>query len=213
LSNAPRLTSFLTILFVVLLIYVGGFVAFILSLPHTPADMVQGDGIVVLTGGDERIDAAAALLEEGAGKRLLISGVYTDNTKRALKRLVHGGTRFDCCADLGFSAKNTTGNAAEAAAWARSHGYHSLVIVTADYHMPRALNEFAAEMPGIQLLPFPVQEEDTNIREWWSDMHTLRVLHLEYLKYLRSLFFRAIGSPAGTHRVHRHTVHERSTIS
>jgi uncharacterized SAM-binding protein YcdF (DUF218 family) len=213
LNRAPRRTLVLTILFVVALLYAGGFLAFVMSLPHTPADAVRGDGIVVLTGGEERLDAAAALLEQGAGQRLLISGVHTNITKADLKSLVHGGARFDCCADLGYAALNTTGNAAEAAAWARSNGYHSLVIVTADYHMPRALNEFAAEMPGIRLLPFPVEEEDIDIREWWTDLHTLRVLHLEYAKYLRSLLLRVIGSPAGTHRVHRHAVHERNAIS
>ena len=173
-------------------LYIGGFLVFIWSLPPTPARAVRADGIVALTGGESRLDAAEALLEEGAGKRLLISGVHPNITKNDLKRLVHGGNRFDCCADLGFSAMSTRGNAAEAARWAHNHGYRSLIIVTANYHMPRSIHEFAVEMPDVRLLPYPVQQDDVDVGEWWSDPHTLRVLHLEYAKYLGSLVFGAL---------------------
>ena len=47
--------------------------------------------------------------------------------------------RFDCCADLGFMAADTHGNAQETADWARAHRYKSLIVVTANYHMPRSL--------------------------------------------------------------------------
>jgi uncharacterized SAM-binding protein YcdF (DUF218 family) len=175
-------------------VYLAGFLLFVLNLPRTPAPAVHADGIVALTGGDARLDAAEALLEQGAGKRLLISGVYSTNTKSELKRLVHGGARFDCCADLGFRAMSTHGNAAEAANWVRAHGYRSLVIVTANYHMPRSLREFSVQMPGVRLLPYPVDEEDVDLGEWWSDPHTLRVLHVEYAKYLGSLVFTTLAS-------------------
>ena len=102
------------------------------------------------------------------------------------------GRRFDCCADLGFAATSTRGNAAEAARWAHNHGYKSLIIVTANYHMPRSIHEFAGEMPDVRLLPYPVQQDDVDVAEWWSDPHTLRVLHLEYAKYLGSLVFGAL---------------------
>lgn len=173
-------------------LYVGGFFVFIWSLPPTPARAVHADGIVALTGGDSRLDAAAALLEEGAGRRLLISGVHPTITKSDLKRLVHGGARFDCCADLGFNATSTHGNAAEAAAWTHNHGYRSLIVVTANYHMPRSIHEFAVQMPGVRLYPYPVQQDDVDVGTWWNDAHTFRVLHLEYAKYLGSLVFGAL---------------------
>jgi len=188
-------------------LYLGGFVLFIWNLPPTPSQRTHADGIVALTGGDSRLDAAVALLEDGAGKRLLISGVHRNITKADLKRLVHGGPRFDCCADLGFSAMSTRGNAEEAAAWARKHGYKSLIIVTANYHMPRSLHEFATVMPGVRLLPYAVQQDDVDVDAWWSDTHTLRVLHLEYAKYLGSLFFGALDQ---SHRDQREA-HNEST--
>ena len=110
-----------------------------------------------------------ALFERGVGKRLLISGVHPTTTKSDLKKLVHGGARFDCCADLGFSAANTHGNAAEAAAWAKAHGFNSLVLVTANYHMPRAHAEFGAEMPDVRLEPYPVDPDGIDLHHWWRD--------------------------------------------
>ena len=183
-----------TVTLIVVGLYLLGFLAFVLSLPRAPAGFVRADGIVALTGGGSRIDTAESLLEEGAGKRLLISGVYSSMTKEELKRLVHAGPRFDCCADLGFSAQSTRGNAAEAASWVRAHRYRSLLIVTADFHMPRSLHEFQAEMPGVRLVPYPVEEENVDIADWWSNPRTLRVLHVEYAKYLGSLFFNALAS-------------------
>lgn len=198
----------LIVLLVVLGVYATGFLLFVASLPSQASHAVHADGIVALTGGDSRIDTAEALLEEGAGKRLLISGVYSALTKDELKHLVHAGPRFDCCADLGFRAMSTHENASEAAAWARAHHYRSLVIVTADFHMPRTMNEFSAEMPGERLLPYPVAEDNVDVSEWWSNPRTLRVLHMEYAKYLGSLFFTALASPPGPHHDRWRTARE-----
>jgi len=194
-------------------VYIGGFLVFIFALPPTPARPVQADGIVALTGGDSRLDAAVALLEEGAGRRLLISGVDPVNTKAYLKRLVHGGPRFDCCVDLGFADLSTRGNAAEAAAWTRRHGYRSIIVVTANYHMPRSLHEFAAAMPGVRLYPYPVQEDDVDVGSWWNDTHTLRVLHLEYAKYLGSLLIGALAEPERAAHIRREVRSERHHLA
>jgi uncharacterized SAM-binding protein YcdF (DUF218 family) len=176
----------------VLAVYLSGFVAFVSALPAGPPQRVRGDAIVALTGSEERLDAAVALFEQGTGKRLLISGVHPFITKPELKRVLHGGLRFDCCADLGFAAINTHGNATEAADWVHLHHYRSLIVVTANYHMPRSIVEFHAAIPGVKLVPYPVAEEDLGGWNWWLDPHALRTLHVEYAKYLGSLFFNAL---------------------
>ncbi|HEY2071059.1 MAG TPA: YdcF family protein [Rhizomicrobium sp.] len=178
---------FLTTIGVVLALYLAGFVLFAANLPETPASVGKPDAIVALTGGGARLDAAVALFERGIGKRLLISGVSPTTTKKEIKALAHGGARFDCCADLGFEAADTAGNADETANWARAHHYHSLVIVTATYHMPRSLSEFRARMPGVALKPYPVEPEGIDLKEWWRDPRALRVLQGEYVKYLASM--------------------------
>jgi len=177
-------------------LYVAGFVVFVTNLPAPKPAPKPAQGIVALTGGDERLTAAVNLLETNNGQRLLISGVHPKTTKDELKRLSHGGKRFDCCADLGYNAENTRGNAQEAAGWARTHRYKSLIVVTASYHMPRSLTEFQAAMPGVRLEPYPVEPEDIDLQGWWHDGRALRVLQGEYAKYLASTLRNAVSRPA-----------------
>jgi uncharacterized SAM-binding protein YcdF (DUF218 family) len=177
---------------IVLALYAAGFVVFVTSLPGPRAHMHPAQGIVALTGGDERLAAAVNLLENREGQRLLISGVHPSTTKEELKRLSHGGARFDCCADLGYSAANTRGNAEEAARWAHTHRFRSLIVVTARYHMPRSLTEFQAAMPGVVIEPYPVEPQDIDLGGWWHDTRALRVLSGEYAKYLASSVMNAV---------------------
>jgi uncharacterized SAM-binding protein YcdF (DUF218 family) len=181
--------------------YAIGFVLFVANVPMSMDRIRHADGVVALTGGDVRILAADNLFEANVGKRLLISGVHPGITKSDIKKLVHGGARFECCVDLGFEATNTRGNAIEAANWAREHDFRSLVVVTANYHMPRSLLEFRDVMPDMKLFPYPVQQEDVDLRNWWSDSHAFRELQGEYVKYLGSL---VVTSLFPTSRVYGH---------
>ena len=168
-----------------LLVLLGiGFGRFLANLPPTASDpTARADAIVALTGEGGRLTPAVTLLEKGSGKRLLITGVNRQTSKPFLKKLLHGGESFDCCADLGLAALDTRGNAEEAARWASARGYHSLIIVTADYHMPRSLVEFGAQMPGVQLVPYPVAADNPKSLTW----ENARRLGGEYVKYLASV--------------------------
>jgi uncharacterized SAM-binding protein YcdF (DUF218 family) len=165
-----------------------GFVAFASSLDDVPEPVRKADAIVVVTGGADRLDAAVRILEAGAGARLLISGVAQGTTREDLKaRLGRTNGQFDCCVDLGWAARDTKGNAEETARWTRRNGYHSLIVVTANYHMPRTLLELASVMPEIELVPYPVAPSTVQIETWWYDPETLRLVAGEYAKYVASL--------------------------
>jgi uncharacterized SAM-binding protein YcdF (DUF218 family) len=168
-------------------LYGAGFLVFAQRVPaplsFPPADAADAEGIVALTGDGDRLGPSVSLLEQGSAMRLLISGVNKMTTKRDLKLLLHGGEHFDCCADLGFAAADTRGNALEAARWTHEHGYKSVVVVTAAYHMPRSLIEFGAAMPDVKLVPYPVAAETSAAAGWQN----LRRLQSEYAKYLASL--------------------------
>lgn len=179
--------GFFTATIVLLLAYGLGFVLFVSLLPMTPAEVPKADGIVVLTGGGTRLDRADDLFESGVGRRLLISGVDQTISKRTLKNLVHGGPRFDCCADVGYSAEDTHGNAQEAANWTRNHGFRRVILVTARYHMPRSLQEFSTAMPQVTFLPYPVEQDRIDLSDWWRRPRTVLLLHREFVKYLASL--------------------------
>ena len=155
----------------------------------TPAgEPPAADGVVALTGGSVvRLEAAEQLLEDGKARRLLISGVNPQVTRPQVKEAARGvGRKWDCCVDLGFRAENTRGNAQETAAWARHNAFRSLIVVTADYHMPRAVLELGARMRGVRLRPYPVVT-DLDARRWWRTGTGVRRMALEYCKYLAIL--------------------------
>ena len=183
-AKARASIRLLAVVGAVLCLYVLGFVVFLLMLPAplTALPGVKADGIVALTGEITRLGPAVALLEQGNGERLLITGVNRATRKSELRLLLDGKSQFDCCVDLGFDAVDTHGNAAEAAAWARLHGYKSLIVVTADYHMPRSLLEFSTQMPDVRLVPYAVAPERTDL----PLKRKLPRLLGEYAKYLAS---------------------------
>lgn len=173
------------ILVVTGVIYSAGFLVFFFTLPRpddVDGESVNAEAIVVLTGQGRRLAAAVDLLQRGAGRRLLITGVNPDIDKEELDAALNGGAAFNCCADLGFSAVDTHTNALETRDWTERHGYKSLIVVTGYEHMPRSLLEFSAEMPEVTLIPYPVgQRENSEDRD-----ASLRQINAEYAKYLAS---------------------------
>jgi uncharacterized SAM-binding protein YcdF (DUF218 family) len=146
------------------------------------------DGIAVLTGGASRIDQAMKLLAEGKAKRVLITGVNRTTTVEELKQLAsQGGEYFTCCVDIDKQARNTIDNATETSEWVAQHRYGSIIVVTSNYHMPRALAELARVMPAVRLIPYPVVDNNVQLDPWWRYPGTTKLLLSEYLKYLPAL--------------------------
>lgn len=140
------------------LAWAAGLVVFVSGLPAPLATLpTPADGVVVFTGGGDRVATAMELLNGGAGKRLLISGVNPDVKKPELAEMWPGDPAlFDCCVDLGLEARTTEGNASELGDWMRSHGYRSLILVTSEFHMPRALIETRERLPDVAITAYPV---------------------------------------------------------
>lgn len=134
------------------------------------------DGIAVLTGGPERVETGLRLLSEGRADWLIVSGVghaaelgdlaRTNNVSPAA--LPGASTRTPPpgsstpgvvapAITLGRVAGSTRGNGMEIGAWARRKNIRSLRVVTAGYHMPRALLELRRNIPDVTLVPHPVQ--------------------------------------------------------
>lgn len=162
-----------------------GFAAFLFSLERAPETLPAADGIVVLTGAPDRIADATLLLTQQRGRRLLITGVHPDTTLTEISRTVPATEEaLKCCVELGRSALNTRGNAIETAAWARANGFHSLIVVTSAWHMPRALVELGRALPETRLIPYPVVSRSAREANWQGRLGSIRLLFLEYCKFL-----------------------------
>jgi len=162
-----------------------GFVWFIHLAALPAASVGHADGIVVLTGGAERIEVGLRLLASDHARTMLISGI---GGKADLAALAHGsGVDAASLADrikLGREAMSTHGNAVETATWVRDNSIETLIVVTAWYHMPRALTELRRMLPGVTLWPEPVRAQLRSGHFDATVIGTARLLIEEYTKYL-----------------------------
>jgi uncharacterized SAM-binding protein YcdF (DUF218 family) len=161
--------------------WVAGFVGFVRSATLAPPAPAHADGIVALTGGAGRVEAALHLLASDRADGLLISGIGPGIELAALAH--RAGLDPGPLADrvtLGRQATSTRGNAVETLAWVRARHIHTLIVVTAWYHMPRALIELGRAMPNVVLDPAPVDPEASH----QPGLALARLLMEEYTKYL-----------------------------
>ena len=162
------------------LAWLAGFAWFlhVTSVPPPPPPVA--DGIVALTGGPDRVETALRLLADGRARLLLVSGVGGDAGFGDLAHRAGADPSLRGRVTLGRVAASTRGNADETAEWAGAHAIESLIVVTAAYHMPRALVELGRTLPGVALYPLPVQLEAAGASRPW------RLLAEEYVKWLVS---------------------------
>lgn len=177
-------------------LFVAGFLQFadkVASLQ--PPSVPRADGIVVLTGGFQRIDQAVDLLKTGAGQRLLISGVHPTTTRSQIRRNTHGSAElFQCCVDIGREAVDTIGNAVETSQWISDRGYRSILVVTNNYHMPRSLLELRRARPETEFIAYPVINSDLKTSNWLRNPLFMKAILLEYAKYSITSLRDFIGS-------------------
>ena len=169
--------------------FLAGLQHFVLNLPKTSGPIgPTTDGIVVITGGQQRLDDGLRLLQIGAGKALLVSGVGQGVNKPILADELDLTapvmTLLECCVTLEFGASDTRGNALAASHWASENRFQSLRLVTSNYHMPRAKHVFTRKMPDIELHFWPVNPADLTLETWWKRPDIIRLLAREYAKYL-----------------------------
>jgi hypothetical protein len=86
------------------------------------------------------------LMAAGRGRRLLISGANRSTTPGKSCASIPNMPGWWAAASTS-TVRSHLGNAIETRRWAESRGFRSLIVVTSNYHMPRALAEIAHQLP------------------------------------------------------------------
>jgi uncharacterized SAM-binding protein YcdF (DUF218 family) len=173
----------------IVLVWMGSIVWFAYRIDsYELAPDVRADGIIVLTGGGGRIDHGLELLADGRGEALFITGVGKNVPLSQLLEKAPEAVRMALGiaslgrVTLGHEASNTIGNVDESSKWLRERGYASILLVTADYHMPRALTEFEAQIKDVRFIPAPVRTRDHSDLSWISDAGDRNIILSEFHK-------------------------------
>lgn len=189
--NRFLLRSLVSIL-VLPLVWAAGFLWFVGQVPSMMTeDATVTDAVIVLTGGEGRLEHGLKRIKEGAARKIFISGVNDEATadhiiQRAIAREAPNVVRSDSeTLTLGHQAANTIGNAEEVAHWISGEQVRSIRLVTANYHMPRSILEFRYTLPvGVRIIPDPAMPESFHRQDWWRDKISRDLLLSEYHKYL-----------------------------
>jgi uncharacterized SAM-binding protein YcdF (DUF218 family) len=142
------------------LIAVGYMIA---QIPHITANpSIHTDGIVVLTGPEvSRVSHGLDLFEAGDASHLLISGLQPGMTEQAVFRWARRpGLVPSLGIALGETARTTLGNVQETQQWACTMHPNSIRLITANYHMPRALWLLHHALPHVLIIPDSMIEVD-----------------------------------------------------
>lgn len=146
-----------------------------------PVGLPRADAIIILTGGEKRIELGLDLLKKGAANEVLISGVHPDASQPMIfEENKVNLAELPCCVTLGRSARSTKENALETQKWIEDKNIETIILVTSNYHMHRARMEFAFELPHIAVIPYAVPEPHFTL----DKPATWFLLFREYHKFL-----------------------------
>jgi uncharacterized SAM-binding protein YcdF (DUF218 family) len=166
-------------LILVLFIWLSGLMWFFGQIPQSKNALPENsaDAIVVLTGGNGRMEYAFQLMAEGKSKFLFISGAGKDVTLEDLLHQLSKEMRSrinEKNITLGHQGENTIGNAQEIKEWLERTNHKKIILVTSNYHMPRSFLELSTTLPEISIITAPVIANDNEM------------LLSEYHKYIAS---------------------------
>ena len=147
------------------------------------------NNFIVLTGGDNRVKKSLKIFFqiENKNKNLFISGVGKGFDKKTLKKLTQNNPNhneiIDCCIQIEGVSRNTFSNAVESLKWVKSKKINSFVLLTNNYHMPRAMLEFKSIFKDIKITPYVFIDEN---KIWWKTKVNFITEYFKYkLTYLR----------------------------
>ena len=153
----------------------------------------RASNIVILTGGSNRIRDGLKIiknLESSAiiNTKLLISGTGKGFTISNVKKLLPKNKSLNlflkCCIELDNKSQNTHSNAIETLKWTKKNNIKTFILITSNYHMPRAFLEFKTKMPNFKIITHPITPKRHDINNWMDSFETFSLIFIEYSKFL-----------------------------
>jgi uncharacterized SAM-binding protein YcdF (DUF218 family) len=126
-----------------------------------PASGKTADAILILAGGDKRILTGLEAFRTGLGRQLHVVGTGHSVVPASI---IPGYDRLPASEQgrihLEGWSETTLENAISAKSIVRESGYRSLILVTSDYHMPRAFLALRKAVPdSVAISVIPVRSE------------------------------------------------------
>ena len=152
----------------------------------------KSSNIVILTGGTNRIKDGLKIVNKFEkssifNSKILVSGTGKGFTKKSLEKNINFDFDFnliECCIELDSISINTYSNAIETLKWAERNNISEFILITSNYHMPRAFLEFKYRMPNLKIFTYPITPENHDINMWLSSFQTFSLIFSEYCKFL-----------------------------
>tara|TARA_B100001093_G_scaffold152248_1_gene144994 strand:+ start:1908 stop:2525 length:618 start_codon:yes stop_codon:yes gene_type:complete len=148
--------------------------------------------IVILTGGSNRIKDGLNIINKfdktpKFNSKILVSGTGKGFTKSSLEKKLNfdfGYNLIECCIELDNISTDTYSNASETLKWTKKNYIKEFILVTSNYHMPRAFLEFENRMPNLKIYTYPITPKKHKINEWLGSFNTFSLIFSEYFKFL-----------------------------
>ena len=156
------------------------------------SSFVQATNIVILTGGSNRIKGGLKIINSFNKSdlnniKLLISGTGKGFTKLSVNKMLSKKNDFHsfikCCVELDSKSKNTYSNAIQTKKWVDKNNINQFILITSNYHMPRALLELREQIPSIKIFEYPINPTKHEIKNWIYSFETFFLVFVEYSKY------------------------------
>ena len=153
---------------------------------------IVNSNIVILTGGSNRIKEGLKVVNDidklsKTDFKILISGTGKGFTKSSLKKILTSDFNLnlvDCCIEFESISKDTYSNASETFKWTKINDINSIILITSNYHMPRAILEFKNRMPNLKIFTYPITPKNHDVKNWLNSLDTVSLIFIEYSKLL-----------------------------
>ncbi|MEK4239196.1 YdcF family protein [Paenibacillus sp. FSL H7-0714] len=177
------------VLFVCLLLLITGFFSAgrFLALSDPPK---QSDVIIVLSGGQGRVEKAAELYKAGYAPYVILS-----NAKEATSK---SGDMVQTALALGIpqdviytenAADSTYQNAEYTLPIMKEYSFKSAIVVSSDFHMRRVKFLFGRVYKKSEIeLTYEGSASGYNAKRWWSDRKSRETTFNEYVKMIGNTF-------------------------